>query len=59
MNKLEELKTFIEEEEIDCAFISESHDREGKRLEDNLLLENHTIISNIHQRNGKGGRPVL
>ena len=27
MNKIEEIKTFIEEEEIDCAFISESHDK--------------------------------
>ena len=26
MNKLEELKTFFEEESIDCAFISESHE---------------------------------
>ena len=44
MNKLDELKTFIEEEEIDCAFISESHDRENKKLEENLHLENHTVI---------------
>ena len=33
MNKVEELKTFIEEESIDCAFISESHETENKRLE--------------------------
>ena len=26
MNKIDELQTFIEEESIDCAFISESHD---------------------------------
>ena len=34
MNKLEQIKTFIEEEEIDLAFISESHDRENKKLEE-------------------------
>ena len=59
MNKIEELTTFIEEEEIDVAFISESHDRENKRLEDNINLEDHVVISNIHQRQGKGGRPAI
>ena len=59
MNKLDELKTYIKEESIDCAFISESHDRENKKLEENLELEDHVVISNIHQRIGKGGRPVL
>ena len=59
MNKVNELKSFIEEEEIDLAFISESHDRENRKLEDNIGLENHVVISNIHQREGKGGRPAL
>ena len=59
MNKLDELKAFIEEEEIDCAFISESHDRENKRLEDHLNIENYSVISNIYQRREKGGRPAL
>ena len=59
MNKIKELKTFIEEESIDCAFISESHDRENKRLEDHFDLEDHTVISNLYQRSEKGGRPAL
>ena len=59
MNKIDELKTFIEEEAIDCAFISESHDRENKKLEENLQLDDHVIISNIYQRHGKGGGPAL
>ena len=59
MNKIEELTTFIEEEEIDVAFISESHDRDNKRLEDKINLEDHVVISNIHQRQGKGGRPAI
>ena len=49
MNKLEELQTFI----------SESHDRENMRLDENIKLEDHEVISNIYQREGKGGRPAL
>ena len=61
MNKLEHIKVFIEEEDIDVTFISESHDRDKKRLEDNIILDDHTVISNIYQRsvNEKGGRPAL
>ena len=59
MNKVEELKTFIDEESIDVAFISESHDRENKRLEDHFDLENYKVISNLYQRQEKGGRPAL
>ena len=59
MNKIVELETFIKEEEIDLAFISESHDRENKRLEEHIHLEDHVVISNIYQREGKGGRPAL
>jgi hypothetical protein len=32
MNKIEEINTFIEEEDIDVAIISESHDRENKKV---------------------------
>ena len=61
MNKIEEIKTFIKEENIDVAFISESHDRENKRLEDHMKLDDHVTISNIHQRstNVSGGRPAI
>ena len=59
MNKIQELQAFIEEESIDCAFISESHDRENKKLEDHITLEDHEVISNLYQREGKGGRPAL
>ena len=40
-------------------FISESHDRENKRLEEHFDLENFKVISNIYQRQEKGGRPAL
>ena len=61
MNKIQEIKTFIEEVEIDVTFISESHDRENKKLEDHMNLPMHQIISNIYQRPTKepGGRPAL
>ena len=61
MNKIQQISRFIEEEEIDVAFISESHDRENLRLEEEFKLDTHTVISNIHQRPSKekGGRPAI
>ena len=54
MNKIEELKTFIKEENIDVSFISESHDRENKRLGDHFNLDDHVVISNLYQRKKRG-----
>ena len=61
MNKIDSITRFIEEENIDVAFISETHERENKRLEDHIKLDTHTIISNLYQRKAKdkGGRPAL
>ena len=59
MNKLEQLKTFIDEHEIDIAFISESHERKNKKLEEAFDSENYDVISNLHQRKESGGRPAL
>ena len=61
MNKTEQISRFIDEENIDVAFISESHDREDKRLEDHIKLDKHTVISNLFQRpvKEKGGRPAI
>ena len=53
MNKVEEITTFIQEEDIDIAFILESHDMDNKKLEDNINLDSHEVISNIHQRPSK------
>ena len=44
MNKLDQLKTFIEEQNVDCAFVSESHDRKNFKLEDHFELENVKVI---------------
>ena len=58
MNKIKELRTFIKQKDIDCAFISESFDRENKKLEENFILENFKVISNIFQRREVGGCPL-
>ena len=51
----------MEEEEIDLALISESHEKEGHPLVDKLQMDDFEVISNVHQRQrrGKGGRPAL
>ena len=58
-NKLDEFHTFIKEEQIQCIFMSESWERENLTLEKVIKLENFTIISNVHQRRGVGGRPAI
>ena len=58
-NKIEAFKTYMEEEEVDLAIISESHEQEDKLLVNNFQMENFQVISNVHQRRGKGGRPAL
>ena len=59
MNKIDEIKTFIEEKSIDCAFISESWETNDNKLADNIKIKDHIVISNPYQRQGKGGRPAL
>ena len=59
-NKINAFKNYIEEEEeVDLAIISESHEQVDKQLVDNLQMDNFQVISNVHQRRGKGGRPAL
>ena len=58
-NKRSEFCTFIEQENIDVAFISESWENENETLEDIIDIENFKIIANVSQRNGRGGRPAL
>ena len=53
-NKREEFVTFVAETETDIVFISESHERPGLILDQIMLqLEDHVVISNVHQRMGK------
>ena len=58
-NKIEELKTFIIHEEVYLLFLSESWERENETLDQIIELDNHTIISNVYQRTGIGGRPAI
>ena len=58
-NKVEEFHAFVEEEEVDLLLMSESWERDNLTLEQIIRLENHTIISNVSQRTGKGGRPAI
>ena len=58
-NKVNEFHTFIEQEDVDVVFMSESWEREEKTLHDIIKLETHDIVSNVFQRKGKGGRPAL
>ena len=58
-NKLEEFVTFVQEEEVDLICMSESWEREELTLNEVIKLDDHVIISNVHQRNGVGGRPAI
>ena len=61
-NKPDEFSTLLTEMVIDVVCISESWEREYFKLEELLNdkgLENFNIISNLHQRKSRGGRPAL
>ena len=58
-NKYKEFKDFIENHSIDIIFMSESWEREDHLVKDLLKLENYDIVSNVHQRKGRGGRPLI
>ena len=59
-NKREEFVTFVENMESDVIFMSESWERSNFTLEEVMRpLVDHTVISNVHQREGRGGRPAL
>ena len=58
-NKIYEFHVLVKEEEADVIFMSESWERENKTLDEIISLEDHVVISNVHQRHGVGGRPAL
>ena len=58
-NKVDEFCAFIKEESVDLLAMSESWEREGEQLDQVIQLDDFTIISNVHQRRGVGGRPAL
>ena len=58
-NKVDEFHSLVEELQVDLLFMSESWERENLTLDNLINLENYQVISNVHQRTGKGGRPAL
>ena len=58
-NKINEFVTFVDEENIDLACLSESWERENLTLENVINIENFKVISNVSQRSGSGGRPAI
>ena len=58
-NKQDEFHALVREEDLDVIFLSESWERENLPLDDIIKLEDHSVISNVHQRKGMGGRPAI
>ena len=58
-NKIEEFATFVTEEEVDLVCMSESWERENLTLNKVIKIKDYTVISNVFQRKGKGGRPAI
>ena len=58
-NKQSEFHTFIKEESVDLLLMSESWERKNLTLDQIIHLEDHTVISNVSQRRGMGGRPAI
>ena len=56
---MNEFHTLVKEEEIDIVFMSESWERENCTLDEIIKLEDHSIVSNVYQRKGTGGRPAI
>ena len=58
-NKVDELKTFVEQENVDVVFLSESWERENFLLNELIEMEDFKVISNFSQRKCVGGRPAI
>ena len=50
---------FVEEETVDLITMSESWERPYETLETVIEIENFKVISKVHQRIGRGGRPAI
>ena len=58
-DKVNEFIKFVDNESIDLICLSESWERENKRLEEIINIENFSIISNVFARKEIGGRPAI
>ena len=58
-NKCEEFSVLVEQYEADLICMSESWDRENYRLDQVIQIENYRVISNVKQRDFRGGKPAI
>ena len=58
-NKSKEFEDFVEINDVDLVCMSESWEREYFSVEELLKLDNYDVISNVHQRTGRGVRPLI
>ena len=58
-DKKNEFETLVDQEDLHLIFMSELWERKNLTLDQAIHLENHTVISNVHQRSGIGGRPAI
>ena len=58
-NKNEEFSLLLEQYSADIITMSESWDRDNLPLEQLLQLDNYEVISNVKQREFKGGKPAI
>ena len=58
-NKSDEFCTFVEQQEIDVVFMSETWERNNKSLKEIIDLQDFEIVSKVCQRKGGGGRSAV
>ena len=58
-NKISEFHTLVTEHQIDLICMSESWERANLTLNQIIQLEDHCVISNVHQQRGIGGRTAI
>ena len=58
-NKADQFKLLLEQYEADVVLVSESWERENYTLKQLLQLENFKVLTNVKQREFKGGKPAI
>ena len=53
------LSTMINQYKLNIVGISESWERDNLRLTEIIQIENYKVITNVHQRSNRGGKPAL
>ena len=58
-NKAGEFRVLLEEYSVDLVTVSESWERDNLPLEELLQLEKYKVITNVKQREFRGGKPAI